>query len=219
MELLYQDTDLVVAIKPPRVLSTNEPGGMPQLLRAEPGLADVQLRTVHRLDRVASGLMVLAKTPQAASELSRQVRQSDFAKEYLAVLHGTPQPADGTLRDLLFRDTHERKTYVTQEPGKGVQQAILHYRTLEGVGGLSLVHIRLVTGRTHQIRCQFSSRGLPLAGDRKYSLLDDPWELALWSCRLQFVHPATGKAMDFAKLPPEDPPWSLFSTLHPNLRR
>lgn len=122
------------------------------------------MRTVHRLDRVVSGLMVLARTPGAASKLSAQIREHDFGKTYLAVVHGAPSPLQGTYRDLLRRDPNERKTYVTDRMAKGVQEAVLDYDVLGTRAELSLVRIYLQTGRTHQIRCQFSSRGLPLWG-------------------------------------------------------
>ena len=128
MDILYHDDAIVVCVKPPRVLSTDEPGGMPELVRQALNLPSHQVRTVHRLDRVVSGLMVLAVTPEAASELSRQIREDVFQKEYLAVVHGCPEEKAGTLRDLLLRNKQERKTYIVQEPGKGVQEAILHYQ-------------------------------------------------------------------------------------------
>ena len=209
MELLYQDRDIVVCIKPPRVLSTDEPGGVPELVRQALGDPHANIRTVHRLDRVVSGLMVLARSARNASELSREIRENQFEKEYLAVVHGTPEQAQGTLRDLLLRDKAERKTYVVTEPGKGVQEAILHYRVLNSTPELTRVRIRLETGRTHQIRAQFSSRGMPLVGDRKYSLLEDPCEIALWSCRLAFPHPRTGEPMEFYRDPPDTYPWDI----------
>lgn len=164
MEFIYQDSSILVCVKPAGVLSTDEPGGMPELARAALGEPQGCVRTVHRLDRVVSGLMVLARTPEAASQLSRQIREQRFEKEYLAVLHGCPQAPEGALRDLLRRDKAERKTYVTEVPGKDVQEAILSYRLLGSCNGLSQVHIRLQTGRTHQIRAQFSARGLPWWG-------------------------------------------------------
>ena len=210
MELLYTDARIVVCLKPAGVLSTDEPGGMPELARAALGEPQGCVRTVHRLDRVVSGLMVLARTPEAASQLSRQIREQRFEKEYLAVLHGCPQAPEGALRDLLRRDKAERKTYVTEVPGKDVQEAILSYRLLGSCNGLSQVHIRLQTGRTHQIRAQFSARGLPLVGDRKYSLLDDGCPIALWSHCLRFCHPVSGKPMTFRLEPPPIFPWTLF---------
>ena len=209
MELIYQDEDIVVAIKPPRVLSTDEPGGMPGLVREALGDLKADVRTVHRLDRVVSGLMVLARNPQAASELSRQIREDLFEKEYLAVLHGCPRKTSDRLVDLLERNKAERKTYVVTQPGKGVQEAILDYQVVAQTDNLTRVRIQLITGRTHQIRAQFSSRDLPLVGDRKYSLNEDNCEIALWSCRLAFDHPKTGERMEFYQDPPDIYPWNI----------
>ena len=208
MQIIYKDQDIVLAIKPARVLSTDEPGGMPELVRNALGDPKSDVRTVHRLDRVVSGLMVLARNAAAASELSRQIRDGEFEKEYLAVVHGCPKEQQGTFRDLLLRDKRERKTYVVKEMARGVHQAILDYRVLRNVGVLSMVSIHLVTGRTHQIRAQFSGRNLPLVGDRKYSLLDDDCEIALWSHRLAFCHPVTKERLEFAVQPPQMYPWN-----------
>lgn len=207
MELLYQDDLLCVAIKPAGVLSTDEPGGMPELVREALGETSTCVRTVHRLDRVVSGLMVLARTAESASALSRQIRDQEFHKSYLAVVHGVPERDRGTLTDLLIRDKRERKTYVTQQLGKGVQEAVLDYQVLRTNGAMSLVQIWLRTGRTHQIRAQFSSRGLPLVGDRKYSTREDGCNIALWSYQLEFSHPRSGKNMAFSCPPPEIYPW------------
>ncbi len=206
MEILYQDNSIVVCVKPPRVLSTDEPGGMPELVRQALGTEDV--RTVHRLDRVVSGLMVLARNARAASELSRQIREDAFQKEYLAITHGSPEYDVGKFYDLLFRDKARKMTMVTEEPGKSVQPASLRYRVLKRKNGMSRVRIALETGRTHQIRVQFASRGLPLVGERKYSTLEDDCEIALWSYRLAFAHPTTGEPMEFTLEPPEVYPWT-----------
>ena len=208
MELIYQDKDILVCIKPARVLSTDEPGGLPELCRQALGNPNADVRTVHRLDRVVSGLMVLARNAQAASELSRQIRENEFEKEYLAVVHGCPGEEMGTLRDLLGRDKARKMTYVAPEPAKGVQEAVLHYQLQNTKNVLSRVRIQLETGRTHQIRVQFASRGMPLVGERKYSELDDPCEIALWSYRLAFRHPKTGEKMEFTHQPPESYPWT-----------
>ena len=167
MDFIYQDPHIVVCVKPARVLSTDEPGGMPELVRQALGDPDADVRTVHRLDRVVSGLMVLARSAQAASELSRQIREDQFQKEYMAVIHGHPETPQGTMTDLLLRDKQERKTYIVQAPAKGVQEAILHYQVISSAEEFSRVRIQLVTGRTHQIRAQFSGHGMPLVGDRK----------------------------------------------------
>ena len=206
MEIIYQDKDIVVCIKPAGVLSTDEPGGMPDLVRA--AIGDTNVRTVHRLDQTVSGLMVLARRSKAASELSRQIREGQFEKEYLAVIHGDPGEDSGIYRDLLFRDKQERKTYIVQESGKDVQEAVLDYRVISHSEGLTCVRIRLHTGRTHQIRAQFSGRGLPLVGDKKYGIAEDKCNIALWSYRLAFLHPYTGKPMEFTMVPPQVYPWS-----------
>ena len=208
MELIYQDKDIVVCVKPARVLSTDEPGGVPELGRQALGNEKADVRTVHRLDRVVSGLMVLARNAAAASELSRQIREGEFHKEYLAVVHGQTEDR-ATLQDLLLRNKQERKTYIVTEPAKGVQEAILHYQTLNRTDDLSRVRIQLETGRTHQIRAQFSGRGWPLVGDRKYSLLEDECEIALWSYRLAFTHPKTGEKLEFTLEPPQVYPWTV----------
>jgi len=209
MELVYADRDIVVCVKPAGVLSTDAPGGVPELVRQALGDPNANVRTVHRLDQVVSGLMVLARRAAAASELSRQIRDGEFEKEYLAVLHGRPETDTGTLRDLLLRDKQERKTYIVTEPGKDVQEAILDYQLLNHAQGLSRVRIQLQTGRTHQIRAQFSGRGLPLVGDRKYSLLEDDCQIALWSYRLAFRHPYSGRPMEFTLEPPPVYPWTV----------
>ena len=207
MELIYTDEDILVCIKPARVLSTDEPGGLPELCREALGNPKADVRTVHRLDRVVSGLMVMARNAKSASELSRQIRENEFEKEYLAVVHGCPEER-GTLQDLLGRDKARRMTFVASEPAKGVQEAVLHYQLQNTANGLSRVRIQLETGRTHQIRVQFTSRGMPLVGERKYSELDDPCEIALWSYRLAFRHPRTGERMEFTHQPPAIYPWT-----------
>ena len=204
--IIYQDKDIVVCVKPARVLSTDEPGGMPELVRNALGIKDV--RTVHRLDRVVSGLRVLALSAEAASELSRQIREDQFEKEYLAVVHGAPAQTEGRLWDLLLRDKARKMTMVAQEPGKGVQPASLRYRVLQQANGMSRVRIALETGRTHQIRVQFASRNLPLVGERKYSTMEDECEIALWSYRLAFTHPIAGEPMEFTLEPPAIYPWT-----------
>lgn len=207
MELIYVDKDIVVCIKPPRVLSTDEPGGLPDLVREALGDPKADIRTVHRLDRVVSGVMVLARSAKAASELSRQIREDEFQKEYVAVVHGT-LPVSGRLVDLLGRDKARKMTFVAPEPAKGVQEAVLDYQRLNTDDQLSRVKVQLLTGRTHQIRVQFASRGWPLVGERKYSTLDDPCEIALWSHSIGFIHPGTGERMTFSKEPPAVYPWT-----------
>ncbi len=210
MEILYRDADILVCLKPPRVLSTDEPGGLPELLRAELGDEKAELRTVHRLDRVVGGVMVLARSAESASELSRQIREGQFEKEYLAAVHGLT-PEKGSLRDLMWRDKARKMSFVVEAPGKDVQEALLDFRRLDTAEGLSLVRVRLHTGRSHQIRCQFASHGWALAGERKYDTREDPWPLALWSCYLAFTHPESGERLSFTLLPPSAEPWTFFA--------
>lgn len=215
MKIIYQDADILVCIKPPRVLSTDEPGGVPELVREAIGDSNADIRTVHRLDRVVSGLMVLAKNAKAASELSRQIREGAFQKEYLAVVHGRPDPMVGTMKDLLIRDKARKMTFVVGEPQKGAQEAVLDYQLLESKENMSEVRIQLHTGRTHQIRVQFVSRGMPLVGERKYAQMEDPCEIALWSHRIGFRHPSTGNWCEFCEEPDHQWPWTLFNRIIP----
>lgn len=208
--LLYLDDTVAVCVKPPRVLSTDEPGGLPDLVRSALRDPEADVRTVHRLDRVVGGVMVVARNAAAASGLSRQIREGSFEKRYLAVIHGVPAEEWGTFRDLLGRDKMRKMTYVAACPGKDVREAVLHYRVISRRDGLSLVEVELETGRTHQIRVQFASRGLPLVGERKYSTLGDGCELALWSRQIGFRHPVLGEWMTFSRRPPEASPWTLF---------
>ncbi len=209
MELVYCDDDIVVCVKPSGVRSTDEPGGVPELVRAALGDPAATVKTVHRLDQVVSGLMVLARSDAAASALSQQIRQQTFYKEYLAVLHGTPEEDAGTLCDLLYRDKARRMTFVAPALDKGVQEAVLDYKVVARNDHMSRVAIRLHTGRTHQIRVQFASRRMPLVGERKYAVLDDGCNIALWSHCLRFIHPVTGKDMAFRMDPPDVFPWNV----------
>ena len=210
MNFIYTDNDIVIAVKPPRVLSTDEAGGMPELVRDALGDKNADVRTVHRLDRVVGGLMLLARGSENASALGRQVQNGSFHKQYLAVVHGATDDS-GDMTDLLYRDKARKMTFVAAAPVKGAQEAHLSYKTLDRRDGMSLVKIDLHTGRTHQIRVQFSSRGFPLVGERKYAEGEDECELALWSYSLSFEHPKTGEHMDFCLTPPTEYPWSKFN--------
>ena len=208
MELLYQDRNIVVCIKPSGVPSTDVPGGLPELVRQALGDPQATVKTVHRLDQVVSGVMVLARTARTARELSQQIQEHIFEKTYLAVIHGRPEAEAGTMTDLLLRDKAQRRTLVVAQPGPDVQEAVLDYQVLCTKNDLSRVQIRLRTGRTHQIRTQFSSRGLPLVGDRKYGREDGDFPIALWSQRIAFRHTKTGQWMEFSAEPPARYPWT-----------
>ena len=205
MNILYEDRELLVCEKPAGLIS--EEGGLPTLLRAELSLPE--LYCVHRLDRETGGLMVYAKTRRAAAELSAAIAAGKLQKEYLAVVQGQPEPG-GELRDLLYRDAAKNKSFVVKRMRKGVREALLSYRLLDTREGLSLLRVRLETGRSHQIRVQFASRGFPLAGDRKYGSALRDWDLALWSASLAFPHPVSREMLRFTLSPPKARPWDLF---------
>lgn len=206
-EILYQDAQLTVCIKPAGAASEGDaPQAMPSLLRAQLGCA---VYPVHRLDQPVGGVMVYAKTPEAAAALTSCIQSGALYKEYLAVLPQLPQEAEATLHDLLYYDRRAGKSYPVARKRAGVKDASLFYRVEQESDGLCLVRIHLHTGRTHQIRVQFASRRLPLLGDGKYgSRANCP--LALWSAQLRFANPTDGAERCFAALPPDAFPWNRF---------
>lgn len=202
MEFLYTDRDIAVCVKPVGLDSEKE---LPEVILRELGGL---VFPVHRLDKNVGGVMVFARTKQAAASLSKAIQQGTMVKEYVALVHGVP-PESGDWQDLLWKDTAKNKVFVVNRQRKGVKPARLEFLRLKE-GDPSLVRIRLHTGRSHQIRVQFASRGLPLVGERKYSELGDPCEIALWSHKIGFTHPLTGKPMEFSQEPPKENPWTLF---------
>lgn len=211
IEILYQDDSLVFCIKPSGINSTDIEDGFPNLVRTATGRKDVF--TVHRLDQVVSGLMVLAFEQDIARALSEQQISGDFQKSYIAVVDGVPEKKTGKYVDYLQRDKSERKTIVVPEGTIPSQKAELEYFLMGQQDGKSLVKIRLHTGRTHQIRCQFSSRGMPILGDRKYSVSEWEFPISLWSEEIRIIHPITGKQMIVTKNPPKTIPWTWFDSL------
>ena len=214
MEILYEDHALTVAVKPPALLSEQSPekNGFADLL-AERNPSRY-IGVIHRLDRGVGGVMVYARTPKAAASLSAAVQAHAIKKEYLAIVHGIPKQAADEWRDLLFHDRTKNKTFVVDRTRRGVKEAILSYevlssRELDEYGMLSLVRVRLQTGRTHQIRVQFSSRGYPLLGDGKYGAHDKA-PMSLFSHKLSFLHPESRKALEFCKSPTGFP-WELLT--------
>lgn len=217
-EILYEDASLLVCVKEPGTLSEPAGGkGLPDLLteRLRAQGKPCGVLTVHRLDRNVGGLMVFAREKKPAGKLIADVAARKTEKEYYAVLRGVPEQDACELEDLLFRDASKNKSYVVKRMRKGVRDARLSYRLLQtvkdGETELSLVRIRLHTGRTHQIRVQFSSRQLPLLGDIRYGSKDARCDVSLWSCMLAFRHPEDGRKMRFYRRPPDRFPWSLFS--------
>ena len=214
MKVLYEDKFLIAVEKPAAVLSEPSPGGEDVLTLAKE-MTGGDCFLVHRLDRNTGGAMVLAKSAAAAGKLSDLIQKREFIKEYLAVVKGVPEAPEGVFEDLLFKDSGKNKTFVVKRERKGVKKASLSYRVLSTAkngehGEVSLVLVRLNTGRTHQVRVQFASRKMPLLGDGKYGSRDNRCETALWSCRLAFNHPFTGKEIDLRSLPPKEYPWDLF---------
>ena len=200
LNILYQDSSLVLCIKPVGVESEGE--GMPRLLERQLGGS---VFCVHRLDQAVGGLMVYARTRQAAAALSAAVARREMEKEYLCVVPGGPEPARGVMKDLLYRDAAKNKSFVVRRPRRGVKEAELAYALLERGPECSLVRVALHTGRSHQIRVQFASRAMPLLGDGKYGSRVKG-ELALFSCALGFPHPVTGQRMEFFDKP-RGAPW------------
>ena len=191
MEILYCSEALILCCKPVGLDSEKE---VPAQLQKQVGGV---FYPVHRLDQNVGGLMVYARTKEAAAELSRVIASGEMEKEYVALVHGTP-PEQGDWTDLLFKDARRNKVFVVNRPRSGVKEARLEFKTLHA-GKESLVRIRLHTGRSHQIRVQFASRGFPLVGDHKYGARDSSPAPMLYSCKLAF--PFSGKVMSFEKLP------------------
>lgn len=191
MEILYSDKNIAVCIKPVGLDSEMEvPSELKQLLGGD-------VFPIHRLDKNVGGVMVYARTKQAAAALSKAVQEGSMVKEYVALVHGTP-PERGDWEDLLWKDSKKNKVFVVKRQRGGVKKARLEYIRLTA-GEESLVHVRLHTGRSHQIRVQFSSRGFPLVGDHKYGSRDEKKEPMLFSCRLTF--PYKGETKIFEKFP------------------
>lgn len=221
INILFEDNHVLVVEKPPNMLSQGDSTGDEDLLTLlkedikrrfnKPG--NVYLGLVHRLDRPVGGAMVFAKTSKAASRLSEQIRLGEFNKSYRAVLHGIPKQSSGMLTHYLVKDESTNIVRVTQSPEEG-KKAMLDYEVMDTGGGLSLVNIKLHTGRSHQIRVQFAAIGHPLYGDQKYGpALNKPgMQLALWSVELGFLHPTEKQPLTFKSLPPAVYPWKVFNS-------
>ena len=214
LTIVYEDRSLLLCVKPVGVLSEDSENGasMPRLLRQHYAARHQPdyIATVHRLDKITGELMLFSRQKAATGKLIAAVAEHRVEKEYLAVLRGHPAEKEAELTDLLFRDAAKNKSYVVKRMRKGVREAKLSYRVLGETNELTLVRVRLYTGRTHQIRVQFSARGLPLLGDIRYGSKDANCSAALWSYRLALTHPVTGERIDVIQPPPKQYPWDLF---------
>ena len=191
MEILYADKHLTVVIKP---VGLDSEADVPAAIRDALG---GEVFPIHRLDKNVGGVMVYARTKTAAAALSQAVQEGQMVKEYVAMVNGTP-PESGDWTDLLFKDSSKNKVFVVKKERKGVKKARLAFTRLSE-GETSLVRVRLYTGRSHQIRVQFASRGFPLLGDHKYGSRDDLTAPMLYSCRITF--PFEGKTHCYTALP------------------
>ena len=192
MEILFSDNEIVVCIKPVGMDSEQD---VPQALSKQLG---GEIFTLHRLDKNVGGVMIYSRTKASAARFSRLIQDGQLIKEYVALVHGVP-PEEGDLTDLLWKDSAKNKVFVVKRERKGVKKARLTYKLLRD-GEQSLVRIRLYTGRSHQIRVQFASRGFPLVGDHKYGSREVASAPMLFSCCLTF--PYGGKEQKFESLPP-----------------
>ena len=191
MEILFSDRDIVLCVKPVGLDSEiQRPAALKETLGGE-------IYPVHRLDKNVGGVMVFARTQAAAASLSKAIQEGKLIKEYVALVHGNP-PESGDWEDLLWKDSRKNKVFVVKRMRGGVKKARLEFTRLTS-GEESLVRIRLHTGRSHQIRVQFASRGYPLVGDHKYGARDNAPAPMLYSCKLTFPH--KGKLLEFEKLP------------------
>ena len=218
-DVLYEDNHVIVAVKPPNMLSQGDRTGdtdilslLKEYIREEyhkPG--NVYLGLVHRLDRPVGGLMVFARTSKAASRLSEEMRRHELGREYLCIAVGEAEDSF-TLTDYLWQDPIQNKVTVCEADVKGSRQAILHGRCLARREGTSLCAIKLETGRKHQIRAQMCHAGLPLWGDNRYGGGIPGQQIALWGYKLVFQHPTQGETMTFHSLP-EGNIWNVYADL------
>lgn len=215
MKALFEDNDIIVIVKPVGVPSEdtkNGEKGILNLLKTENNLTDVFL--LHRLDRNVGGVMVFAKNKKSAACISKQIQENTFKKTYLAVTDGVIEEKQGIYKDLLFKDSSKNRSFVVNRMRKGVKEASLEYIVLSERENKTLVKVTLHTGRTHQIRVQFSSRKTPLCGDVKYGSKDKQSDIALFSHSIAFTHPVTNELLTFTEYPNKiNYPWKLFESV------
>lgn len=207
MKIIHHTAEYVVVCKAAGEDSEHD---LPGLLAEQNGDRAADYYVVHRLDKAASGLLVLARDRQTAGELSRQLTENRLRKSYLCVVPGVPEPASGEMQDLLYKDKMKQKMFPVKRKRAGVKEASLTYRVLETQTSLALVEVELQTGRFHQIRCQFAARKLPLVGDGKYGSRVRSPHLALFCRTLSFYDPKEKKELCFTAAPPAEFPWEIF---------
>ncbi len=211
LNILYKDADITVCIKPKGISSEDSPSekGVIGLLSEKEGKS---LHLLHRLDRNVGGVMVFANNKKSAAALSKDIAEGRLRKEYLAVTDGIPAENSAVLKDYLFKDSKKNRSYVVKRVRKGVKDASLQYEILKTTSDKALIRVGLHTGRTHQIRVQFSSRKLCLTGDIKYGSKDRTnCEIALYAYKITFTHPTTKETLSFTSEPDyEAYPWNLF---------
>ena len=208
--VLYSDKEFLVCSKPVGVIS--ESPGLPDMLQEQLGC---RFYPVHRLDQGTGGVCILAASPHACTALHNLFLEGKVIKEYLAVISGKPEEKNGSFLDYLFHDKRSNKSYVVRQKRKGVKEALCDWKVIGSAfcndQTLSLVHVSLHTGRTHQIRVQFSSRGFPLVGDRKYGSRIKASVPALWAYNLSFPHPRNEAVkVSVSSAPDGTFPWTLF---------
>ena len=216
LNVLYEDNHIIVVVKPCNVLSQSDSTKDIDMLTMvkeyvkekynKPG--NVYIGLVHRLDRPVGGVMAFARSSKAASRLSQMIKGKDFSKRYLAVVRGHLEKQEDELVDYLLKEDSGNTIVTTKEKGK---LSKLRYKVLEEnkSNNLSLVEIELLTGRHHQIRVQFASRGHSLYGDQRYGIQDNN-QIALWAYKLEFMHPVKKELMSFTYLPPKNDCWKMF---------
>lgn len=222
LNVVYEDNHVIVVVKPQNIPSCPDETGDTDMLSVvkeyliktynKPGDAYVGL--VHRLDRPTGGVMMFAKTSKAAARLSEDIKQGKAEKKYLAVVVGEPKEKSRLgLTHYLIKNSAKNIVYAVPMATEGAKQAVLDYTTITTEGALSLLSIRLHTGRAHQIRVQMATIGNPLFGDQKYGQGKSPvgFNLALWATELKFIHPTTKETLVFRVYPPvEETPWKNF---------